>query len=254
MNISFNRTVLLSLKLLIVFLFSESCSNNSETQNEKKREYNLSENKIPSQISEFEVSMQKQGLVNLNEIDSTIKVDLKYSDTDNFFGEDVYGILENAYLQEVPAKALKVANEILRKSDPDLRLIVYDAARPHRIQTILWEKLDSIPPKKRKDFVADPAEGSIHNYGCAVDLSIFDSRTKQSLDMGTKYDYFGYLAYPRLENQMFIEGKLTAEQIQNRELLRNVMKAAGFEPITSEWWHFNYYSRKKAKELYEIVE
>lgn len=72
--------------------------------------------------------------------------------------------------------------------------------------------------------------------------------------MGTKYDYFGHLAYPRLENQMLQEGNLTEKQVENRQLLRKVMQSAGFEPITSEWWHFNYCSRKKAKELYKIVE
>jgi D-alanyl-D-alanine dipeptidase len=254
MKKSFKVVVSLSLKLYLVFLFTAACNKMPENKKEKKQELGPLKNEITTRVSEFELSMQKQGLVNLQIIDSTILVDLKYSHTDNFFGEDVYGILENAYLQKEPALAIKKANKIIGETNHNLRLIIYDAARPLRIQKILWNKLDSFPPKKRKDFVADPSEGSIHNYGCAVDLSIFDLKTNQALDMGTKYDYFGYLAYPRLEKQMLNEGKLTFEQVENRRLLRNVMKAAAFEAITSEWWHFNFYSRKKSKELYEVVE
>lgn len=237
----------------IIFLFLNSCANKQEEFTEEKEENLPIAKIITPEVSELETSMQDQGLVNIQEIDSDILVDLKYSSTDNFFGEDVYGILENAYLQKPTAEALKNANQSLKETHPNLRLLVYDAARPLSIQTILWEKLDTIPPRNRKNFVADPKEGSIHNYGCAVDLTLFDLTTNQALDMGTKYDYFGPLAYPRLEERMLIEGKLTSEQIANRRLLRDIMKNSGFSAITSEWWHFNYHSRKRAKELYEIV-
>ena len=205
-------------------------------------------------LSPFEISMKNQGLVNLRDLDSTLKINLKYSSTDNFFGEDVYGNLENAYLQSTPALSLKKANDDLKIENPNYRLIIYDAARPLSIQKILWEKLDSIPPKKRKDYVADPEEGSIHNYGSAVDLSVFDIDSKTAIDMGTDFDFFGELAFPRLENKMLKDGRLSKEQIDNRNLLRKVMIKNGFQPITSEWWHFNYYSRKKAKVLFQIIQ
>ena len=240
--------------VVIMSMFLNSCTNRQEEFTEQKEENQPIAKIIAPEISELEISMQDQGLVNIQEIDSDILVDLKYSSTDNFFGEDIYGILENAYLQIPPAEALKKANQNLKETHPNLSLLVYDAARPLSIQTILWEKLDTIPTKNRKNFVADPKEGSIHNYGCAVDLTLFDLTTNQALDMGTKYDYFGPLAYPRLEKKMLLEGKLTSYQIANRRLLRNVMQKSGFTPITSEWWHFNYYSRKKAKELYEIIQ
>ncbi|MCP9770110.1 peptidase M15 [Lacihabitans sp. LS3-19] len=197
--------------------------------------------------------MISQGLVNIQTLDSTILVDLKYSSKDNFFGEDVYGDFDKGFLQKKPAEELAKANDYLKTINPALRLLIYDATRPHSIQVILWEKLDSIPPKRRKDFVADPSEGSIHNYGCAVDLTLFDVNKQEPLDMGTKYDFFGDLAYPRLENKMQKLGKLSEQQISNRVLLRNVMKKYSFESINSEWWHFNFYSRAKAKELYKIV-
>ncbi len=240
--------------VVIMSMFLNSCTNRQEEFTEQKEEKQPIAKIIAPVISELEISMQDQGLVNIQEIDSDILVDLKYSSTDNFFGEDIYGILENAYLQIPPAEALKKANQNLKETHPNLSLLVYDAARPLSIQTILWEKLDTIPTKNRKNFVADPKEGSIHNYGCAVDLTLFDLTTNQALDMGTKYDYFGPLAYPRLEKKMLLEGQLNSYQIANRRLLRNVMQKSGFTPITSEWWHFNYYSRKKAKELYEIIQ
>ncbi len=253
MSINFQKPLLAALKIALGWFFIISCTENTNSGLEKHQEKDSIEIVISLEVSDYESSMLNQGLLNIQKLDSSIMVDLKYSSADNFLGEDVYGILENAYLQEKPAKALKMANEALKASHPHLRLIIYDAARPLEVQKVLWNKLDTLPPKRRKDFVADPAEGSIHNYGCAVDLSIFDSRTNEALDMGTKYDFFGHLSYPRFENQMLKEGKLTLKQIENRVLLRNVMKSAGFEPITSEWWHFNYYSRKKAKELYKIV-
>lgn len=248
---------LLNLSLLVSFIAAiilSSCQS-KEQHNEELNELN-NKNDLPINkaiVSEFELSMQNQGLVNILELDSNIIVDLKYSSTDNFFSEDVYGTLENAYLQSEVAASLSKANKALMSDNPDFRLIIYDGARPLSVQKILWDKLDSIPPNKRKDFVADPSEGSIHNYGCAVDLSIYDTKTKRELDMGTKYDFFGPLAYPRLENQMLIEGRLNAENIENRKLLRDLMRDHGFSPITSEWWHFNFYSRKEASKIHQIV-
>jgi zinc D-Ala-D-Ala dipeptidase len=71
--------------------------------------------------------------------------------------------------------------------------------------------------------------------------------------MGTKYDFFGILAYPKFERKMLANGELTDTALQNRKLLRKVMAEGGFEPITSEWWHFNYYSRARAKKLFSII-
>ncbi len=151
------------------------------------------------QIPLIEKQMMEQGLLNIRELDSSILVELKYSTNDNFVGTDVYGDLTNAYLQRMPAEKLIKANQLLKDKYPNYRLLVYDAARPLRIQKIFWDLLDSIPPTRRKDYVSDPSEVSIHNLGSAVDLTIFDLERNQVLDMGTKYDYFGELAYPKYE-------------------------------------------------------
>ncbi len=209
---------------------------------------------ILTENNELEVSLISQGLVNIQSLDTSLKVDLKYSSTENFFKQDVYGSLTRAYLQLIPAESLKKANFLIQTINKDYRLLVFDAVRPLHIQEVLWNSLDSIPPNKRKSFVSDPKDESIHNYGCAVDLTIFDISKNETLDMGTEFDYFGYLAYPRLESEMLKQGKLTNTQIQNRILLRKVMILNGFQPITSEWWHFNFYSRKTAKNLHKIIE
>jgi D-alanyl-D-alanine dipeptidase len=86
-----------------------------------------------------------------------------------------------------------------------------------------------------------------------VDLTIFDTKADSTLDMGTGYDYFGYPAYPDREDQMLAEGKITKEQIANREILRKVMTSNGFTGVGSEWWHFNAFSRKEAGEKFEII-
>jgi len=205
-------------------------------------------------ISELEQRMIEQGLVDIQTLDSTIMVELKYSTTDNFVKTDVYGDLTRAYLQAKPAQMLVKANKILQEKYPNYRLLVYDAARPLSVQYTLWNLLDSIPPKKREDFVANPAIASIHNFGSAVDLTVYDDVFKKPLDMGTKFDFFGDLAYPRLEDEMLIEGKLSKEQLANRIILREAMMSVGYMRIESEWWHFNAISRTRAKSLYKIVE
>lgn len=232
---------------------------------EKKR-YDLPRSLTPEEVNEYfprseplalsplEITMQEQGLLDLQALDEEMRVELKYSSTDNFLGTDLYGTLEVAYLQPEPALALVEANRLLKRDNPHLRLLVYDAARPLRIQHILWNRLDSLPEGERKKYVADPEETSIHNYGCAVDLTILDLETGRPLDMGTPFDYFGELAYPRLERSMLNQGRLSLKQLNNRILLRSVMRDAGFSPITTEWWHFNFYSRKTAELKYGIIE
>jgi zinc D-Ala-D-Ala dipeptidase len=206
-----------------------------------------------SQICEYEQKMREQGLVNIQEIDPDILVDLKYSTTDNFVGKDVYGCITNCYLQKHPAEMLSDANDLLQQKNANYRLLVYDGGRPLSIQKILWNSLTQYSTKQRATYVANPAQGSIHNYGSAVDLTIATA-DGMPLDMGTKYDFFGELAYPKKESYFLKIGKLTKQQIANRQLLRNVMQLAGYMPIDYEWWHFNAMSRQTAKATYRIIQ
>ena len=111
----------------------------------------------------------------------------------------------------------------------------------------------SLREQEEEAYVADPEKGSIHNFGAAVDVSIVDQEGNL-LDMGTPFDYFGDLAQPRYEDRFLKEGALTKKQIENRRLLRKVMKEAGFQTIPDEWWHFNAFSPEEVKRRYAIVE
>lgn len=206
-----------------------------------------------SQICEYELKMQEQGLVNIQEIDPNILVELKYSTTNNFVGKDVYGCITNCYLQKRPAEMLSNANNLLRRINANYHLLVYDGGRPLSMQKVLWNSLTQYSPKQRATYVANPAQGSIHNYGSAVDLTIANLNGTP-LDMGTKYDFFGELAYPKKESYFLKVGKLSKQQITNRQLLRRVMRAAGYMPIEYEWWHFNAMSRQSAKVTYRIIQ
>ena len=201
----------------------------------------------------LEQAMIRHGLVDIQTIDPAILVELKYSTTDNFVGKDVYGDLTRAYLQPMAAQKLAKASKLLQQKHPDFRLLVYDATRPRSVQWDLWNTLGHLPVNERGKYVSNPRNGSVHNYGCAVDLTLA-TKAGKPLDMGTKFDYFGELGHPDKELQMLKQGKLTPKQVENRRLLRSVMRTAGFSSLKTEWWHFNALSRAEAKKVYKIVE
>jgi zinc D-Ala-D-Ala dipeptidase len=203
-------------------------------------------------LTDLEKTLIAQGLVNIEELIPSLKVELKYSTTDNFFGQDVYGDMTRAYFQPEVAEQLKKAAELLQNEYPNLTLLIYDGARPLSVQQILWDSLDK-PDSIKPLYVADPKIGGLHNYGVAVDLTIYDVEAGKPLDMGTAYDFFGYEAYPDRELEMMAQGKINRAQVANREILRKVMKAAGFSGIGSEWWHFNAYSRDEAGKKFDLV-
>ncbi|MFM6913711.1 MAG: M15 family metallopeptidase [Aquirufa sp.] len=199
-----------------------------------------------------ELSMQKQGLQEVTEQVPSVLVELKYATTDNFMKKNVYGCLTHAYLQKETVVMLKKAQEHLEKAHPGYHLLIYDAARPLSKQWELWNTLTEYSPEKRRTYVADPKEHSIHNYGSAIDLTVADEKGKP-LEMGTKYDFFGEMAYPKEEARLLEAGKLSQKAIDNRLILRKAMKSAGFMPIEYEWWHFNAFSRKVAKEKFSVI-
>lgn len=191
------------------------------------------------------------GLVDIQTINNNILVDLKYSSTDNFLGQDVYGNLSKAYLQEEVAEKLSKAQGFLTEINADYKLLVYDGVRPRSVQKLMW---DVVKGTAQQRYVASPSgTGSMHNYGASVDLTIADENG-QALDMGTPFDFFGNESQPRHENQSLKNGKITSQNIENRKLLRSVMKKAGFIGIQSEWWHFNGFSKTETKSKYSIIE
>ncbi|MCS7227358.1 MAG: M15 family metallopeptidase [Endomicrobia bacterium] len=205
-----------------------------------------------SQTAKIEEEFIRSGLVNVKEICPEIKVHLVYSTTNNFLNKDIYGELENAYLHKEVAFMLKKAQKYLNNLRAGYCLLVLDAARPRRIQQLMWDTLPG-SDKEKSVFVANPKTGSIHNYGCAVDVTIVDQKGNW-LDMGSNFDDFTDLAKPKLEKILFKQGKLTKQQLQNRKLLRKVMKKAGFIPLEDEWWHFDAFPKKEVRKKYKIIE
>ncbi len=192
------------------------------------------------------------GLVNIQDIDSSIFVNLKYATSDNFLKKNLYGDLKNCYLQKDMAQKLANANALLKKRYPFYSIIIFDGVRPLSIQQTMWDELQ-VPEASKDKYVSNPEVGSLHNYGCAVDVSIVNEDGWE-MDMGTPYDFFGELGHPIAEHRMIAEGKLSWRQYENRKLLREVMYQSGFTGITTEWWHFNGISLKTASEKYKIVE
>jgi D-alanyl-D-alanine dipeptidase len=178
-----------------------------------------------------------------------IRIDLRYATRDNFVGRDLYSPLDCAWLHVEAAAAVERAVAWLAARRPGCTLAILDALRPHRVQEQLW---DALAGTDLRIYLADPARGSIHSYGMAVDATILDEDGRE-LDMGTGFDDMTELSHPALEPQMLAEGRLTREQHANRLLLRDAMTQAGFVGINSEWWHFDCGERDEVRARYTRV-
>lgn len=193
------------------------------------------------------------GLVDVKERIPEVVVDLKYASTDNFMKADVYGGLRRCFLVPEAAEMLAKAHAILKERAPSLTFVMFDCARPRRVQRLMWEVVKGTPSQS---YVANPytRTGSLHNYGCAADMSLYDLEKGEPVDMGTPYDYFGKLAEPRHELTFWKQGKLKSEQLANRLLLREVMLRAGWHLLRNEWWHFNCADNATVRRKYAIIE
>jgi D-alanyl-D-alanine dipeptidase len=169
---------------------------------------------------------KKPDLVDLRLLDSTIHLDVRYATTNNFMGERFYSVAR-AFLQRPAAAALVRVHRLLRLMG--YGLLIHDAYRPWYVTKMFWDAT----PKEQKDFVADPAKGSRHNRGCAVDLSLYDLRTGKAIEMVSGYDEFSHRAYPTYPGG-------TSLQRWHRQLLRKAMEAEGFSIFEVEWWHFDF--------------
>lgn len=182
--------------------------------------------------------MQQKGLINIQSLDPNILVDLMYAKADNFVGRVLYTDLKEAYLHPEAANALIKAQKLLIAIHPSYRLIVYDATRPMSIQQQMWDTVKGTPSE---NYVSDPAnKGGTHNYGFAVDVSIYDTLRKDTIPMGVKVDHLYSESNIDKEDQLVLTGKISAEAKSNRELLRYVMTQSGYHTLRSEFWHFNY--------------
>ena len=160
--------------------------------------------------------------VRLDKLDSTFLYDMRYATPNNFLKQKVYDC-EDCLVRYSTAKQLIVVNNKFKKLG--YRIQFFDCYRPLDIQKRMWE----IYPDNR--YVADPAKGSNHNRGAAVDITLVDSM-QNKLKMGTDFDFFGRRAHHAFQ-------ELPEDVLENRKLLKETMEENGFMGITSEWWHYN---------------
>jgi D-alanyl-D-alanine dipeptidase len=168
----------------------------------------------------------KPDLVELVKLDPTIELDIRYATTNNFLGTPVY-TRARAFLQRPAAAALLRAHRELHAQG--YGLIIHDGYRPWYVTKIFWDAT----PDDKKIFVADPAAGSKHNRGCAVDLSLYDLKTGKEVKMPSGYDEMTDRAFADYSGG-------TPEERARRALLRQAMEKRGFQVNPKEWWHFDY--------------
>ena len=153
-------------------------------------------------------------LIELKNIDQSIKYDIRYAGTNNFMSNKFY-TLAKAYMQRPAAEALGRVQRNLK--DKGYGLLIHDAYRPWYVTKMFWDAT----PEDKKIFVANPQNGSRHNRGCAVDLTLYDLKTGKVIEMVGGYDEFTERSFPN-----YYGG--TTEQRWHRKLLRDVMEAEGF--------------------------
>jgi D-alanyl-D-alanine dipeptidase len=167
-------------------------------------------------------------LVDLAALDSTVRLDIRYATANNFVGRPVYP-QARAFLREEVARPLLRAHAALRPRG--YALLVFDAYRPLSVTRLFWNEVKAA----KRAFVANPAKGSMHNRGCAVDLSLFDLAAGREAEMPSAYDEMTRRASPRY-------GGGPAEARARRDLLRAALEAEGFRVNPGEWWHFDHES------------
>ena len=165
-------------------------------------------------------------LVELVTLDSTLKLDIRYASTNNFMEAPFYEA-PRAFLQRPAAEALVAAHQDLKKHG--LGIVIYDGYRPWQVTKMFYDAT----PDSLKIFVADPAQGSRHNRGCAVDLGLYDLATGEIVEMVSGYDEFTARAFPDYPGG-------TALARYHRELLRDAMETHNFTVYEAEWWHFDF--------------
>ena len=168
----------------------------------------------------------KPDLVELVKLDPTIKLDIRYATTNNFLGTPVY-TQARAFLQRPAAEGLLRAHRELQAQG--YGLLIHDGYRPWYVTKIFWDAT----PDDKKIFVANPATGSNHNRGCAVDLSLYDLKTDKEVKMPSGYDEMTDRAFSDYAGG-------TSDERSRRALLRQAMEKQDFLVNPKEWWHFDY--------------
>lgn len=174
----------------------------------------------------YHKQVAKDSLLKLVELKATIPeivYDLRYATTNNFTGTLLYPSGESTYLRLLPARELAAIQSELKEEG--LGLKIFDAYRPYSVTVKMWDLI------KDERYVANPAKGSGHNRGLAVDLTLIHLATGQELDMGTAFDNFTDTAH-------HVFRSLPDATLKNREKLKTIMEKHGFTALPTEWWHY----------------
>lgn len=220
-----NKILKAGLKWLIISIISCLNFNSATAQNLPRSIYDLP---IINSDSIYRASLlfhPEKELVSLAQIPGII-MDLRYASTNNFMHRKLYPEnTKNSFLRKPVYKALEdVAGDLARQG---ISLVIFDAYRPYAVTIQIW-----IPVKDER-YAANPAKGSGHNRGVAVDLTLADSKTHQLLPMPTDFDNFSDSARQDFNGT-------DAKRIANRNLLKRTMEKYGFIPLPTEWWHFSW--------------
>lgn len=171
-------------------------------------------------------NFKNSDLVELTNLDSALKLDIRYATNNNFVGKPVYAEAR-AFLQKPAAEALVKVNQELKPLG--YGLLIFDGYRPWSVTKLFWD----ITSKENKKFVGNPRDGSRHNRGCAVDLSLYDLNSGKEVEMTGQYDEWSERSYKEYTGG-------TKKQRELRDLLRSKMEKHGFKVYEFEWWHFDY--------------
>ena len=183
-----------------------------------------------SALLSFVVWGQQSDFVRLKDLSSDFVYELKYATPDNFLKQAVYDCGE-CYLRKSTAEALVKANKAFKQLG--YRIKLFDCYRPLSVQKKMWKILPGT------HYVANPAKGSKHNRGAAVDLTLVDAQGKE-LNMGTPFDFFGKEAHHTYTEH-------SKEVLENRKLLKETLDKYNFKSIYSEWWHYEYRPEMQSK-------
>ncbi len=178
-----------------------------------------------------------------------VAVDLRYAGSNNFTGRVLYRGRDCAWLRREAADGLEVAAAWLAASRPGYRIVVLDALRPQRVQEQIWQEAEQW---QRGVYFANPAVGSIHSYGMAVDVTL-QGPSGQECDMGTAFDAMLPASHPNLHAEHLALGVLKAEHLVERGWLHAAMTRGGFRGIGSEWWHFDHGDRDAVRRNFPRV-
>lgn len=194
---------------------------------------------IISTLKDYKASVKlndKNEMINLKQIIPDIIFDLKYSTTNNFTKRKLYKSATTTYLGKDAAAALLLIHEYLKNMG--LGFKIFDAYRPYSVTKLMWAIIHD------KRYVANPVNGSGHNKGIAVDITLVNLTTAKELNMGTAFDNFTDTAHHSFTKN------LSPEIIANRVLLKSTMEKFGFKSLETEWWHYSW----KSNEIYDVMD